>query len=51
MLLCRRHHRLLHRDGWSHKLLPDTQLVVTTPDGRVLRSMPPGRPPPALPLE
>lgn len=41
-LLCSRHHHLVHRPGWSVKLLPDATLEVTTPEGRVLT----GRPPP-----
>jgi len=50
-LLCRRHHRRLHRKGWSAELKPDAELVVKDPNGRVFTSHPPGsrsRPPPAL---
>ncbi len=50
-LLCRRHHRRLHRPGWSADLKADGELVVTDPAARVLTSHPPGdraRPPPEL---
>ncbi|CAN5242532.1 hypothetical protein BH24ACT1_BH24ACT1_02020 [soil metagenome] len=50
-LLCRRHHRRLHRKGWSAELKPDAELMVTDPCGRVFTSHPPGnrpRPPPEL---
>jgi len=50
VLLCTRHHHLLHTPGWHAKLLPDTTLIVTTPDGRTLEGQPPGRPP-QLPLQ
>jgi hypothetical protein len=51
VLLCTRHHHLLHTPGWHAKLLPDTTLIVTTPDGRTLEGQPPGRPPPRPPRE
>jgi hypothetical protein len=43
VLECSRHHHLLHTSGWQAKLLPDSTLAVTTPDGRVLESKPPPR--------
>jgi Domain of unknown function (DUF222) len=46
VLLCSRHHHLLHAPGWHAKLLPDATLIVTTPDGRTLEGQPPSRPPP-----
>jgi uncharacterized protein DUF222/HNH endonuclease len=49
VLLCSRHHHLLHKPGWEAKLLPDATFEVTTPDGRILATRPPGRTPP-LPL-
>jgi len=49
VLLCTRHHHLLHKPGWQAKLLPDATVEITTPDGRVLATKPPGRTPP-LPL-
>ncbi|MGH9112593.1 MAG: HNH endonuclease signature motif containing protein, partial [Acidimicrobiales bacterium] len=52
VLVCSRHHHLLHRPGWHAKLLPDATLEVTDPHGRVRSTSPPsGRPPPQLPLE
>jgi len=42
VLLCRRHHTLLHKPGWHAKLLPDGELDVTDPDGRHRTSRPPG---------
>lgn len=46
VLLCRRHHKRLHRLGWEAKLLPDGTFEVTDPTGRVRTTWPPG----ALPL-
>jgi hypothetical protein len=40
-LMCRRHHRLLHRSGWHAKLKPDGGLHVTNPAGHVFESRPP----------
>ena len=34
VLLCSRHHHLLHTPGWDAKLLPDNALEVTNPQGR-----------------
>ncbi|MCU1373191.1 MAG: hypothetical protein JWO68_477 [Actinomycetia bacterium] len=42
VLLCSRHHHLLHKPGWPAKLLPDATFEVTLPDGRVRTSHPPG---------
>jgi hypothetical protein len=41
VLLCSRHHHLLHKPGWHAKLLPDATFEVTFPDGRVRTSHPP----------
>ncbi len=49
VLLCARHHHLLHTPGWDAKLLPDTTLRVTDPTGHVHTSHPPNQRPP-LPL-
>ena len=50
VLLCRRHHKRLHKPGWHAKLLPDGTFEVTSPDGHVRTSHPPGtlrfKPPP-----
>jgi hypothetical protein len=51
VLLCSRHHHLLHNRGWHAKLLPDATLEVTDPLGRVRTTTPTGRPPRPLPLE
>jgi hypothetical protein len=52
VLLCSRHHHLLHRPRWHTKLLPDNTLEVTDPQGRIHTSHPPGpRRAPPLPLE
>ena len=42
VLLCRRHHTLLHKPGWHAKLLPDATVEVTDPDGGHRTSRPPG---------
>ncbi|HMJ76144.1 MAG TPA: DUF222 domain-containing protein [Iamia sp.] len=41
VLLCRWHHGVIHRPGWTIELRPDATVVVTTPLGRVLTSHPP----------
>jgi hypothetical protein len=41
VLVCSRHHHLLHRPRWNAKLLPDATLEVTDPQGWVLRSSTP----------
>ncbi|HEV7722850.1 MAG TPA: DUF222 domain-containing protein [Iamia sp.] len=41
VLLCRRHHQVIHRPGWTIALEPDARVVVTTPDGRRRTSRPP----------
>jgi hypothetical protein len=51
VLLCSRHHHLLHTRRWHAKLLPDGTFEVTDPHSRVRSTTPPGRPPPPLPLE
>jgi hypothetical protein len=52
VLVCARHHHLLHRPGWHAKLLPDATLEITDPHGRHRTTSPPtGRPPPQLPME
>jgi hypothetical protein len=40
-MFCSFHHHLLHKPGWSAKLLPDATLEVTDPEGRVSTSYPP----------
>jgi hypothetical protein len=41
VLLCSRHHHLLHRPRWHTKLLPDTTLEITNPNGHTRTSHPP----------
>ena len=59
VLLCSRHHHLLHRPGWRARLLADASFEVVDPRGRVratqvpLATGPPGSRPPGhdrLPL-
>jgi Domain of unknown function (DUF222) len=44
LLLCSRHHHLVHRDGWQIELDPSGETRFVTPDGRVLTTHPRGRP-------
>ena len=41
VLLCSRHHHILHLNGWKHCLHPDNTFEVLTPDGRAFHSRPP----------
>jgi hypothetical protein len=41
VLVCRRHHRMIHIKGWHIKLLPTGVVEVTRPDGTVMTSDPP----------
>ena len=41
VLLCSRHHHLIHQPGWHAKLLPDGTYEVTTPTGTTLTTRPP----------
>jgi hypothetical protein len=50
VLLCSRHHHLVHRRGWSMRLDNDATVVVSTPDGRILTSSLPNAPPLPMPL-
>ena len=49
VLVCSRHHHLLHSPGWHAKLLPDTTIEITDPQGHIHTSDPPALRPP-LPL-
>src|SRR6185503_10701403 len=40
VLLCRRHHRSVHEDGFQVERLPDGELRFRRPDGRVLLEVP-----------
>jgi hypothetical protein len=41
VLVCARHHHLLHEPGWHAKLLPDATFEVTNPEGVVRNTSPP----------
>jgi hypothetical protein len=43
VLVCSRHHHLIHQHRWEVKLLPDGTVDVTLPDGCHLTSRPPPR--------
>src|SRR5258708_2393088 len=40
LLLCRRHHRAVHEEGFSMELAPDGEARFYRPDGRPLREAP-----------
>jgi hypothetical protein len=44
VLLCRRHHRMVHKRGFHLKLLPDGTTELTTPTGEHLVNRPRGSP-------
>jgi hypothetical protein len=53
VLLCSRHHHLLHQPDWHARLSPSGDLVITDPRGRVRTTSPPATGPPGttpLPL-
>ena len=41
VLLCSRHHHLIHTPGWHLKLEPDATVTITKPDGTTRTSHPP----------
>ena len=41
VLLCSRHHHVLHQPGWHAKLRPDGEFEVTDPYGTVRETLPP----------
>ena len=45
LLLCSRHHHIVHRPDWELTLHPDATVTVTTPDGVIMTSRPRGSPP------
>jgi 5-methylcytosine-specific restriction endonuclease McrA len=50
-LLCRRHHRAVHEEGYQVARLPDGGLQFRRPDGRLLPDVPPAAAVPAEPVE
>jgi hypothetical protein len=46
VLVCSRHHHVLHRPGWHARLLAGAVLEVTTPRGRIRTTSPPATGPP-----
>ena len=50
-LLCRRHHRSVHEEGYQVERLPDDTLRFRRPDSRVLPDVPPPASVPADPIE
>jgi hypothetical protein len=50
-LLCRRHHRSIHEDGYTMQRLADGTLRFWRPDGRRLPDVPPPRPLSINPIE
>ena len=46
VLLCSRHHHVVHRPGWHARLGPDGTFEVTDPHGRILATRPPATGPP-----
>jgi hypothetical protein len=51
VLLCRRHHRAVHEEGFQVHRLPDGTLEFRRPDGRPLPDVPPPTDLPADPVE
>ena len=50
-MLCRRHHRAVHEEGYQVERLPDGALQFRTPNGQPLPDVPPPAPVPADPVE
>jgi 5-methylcytosine-specific restriction endonuclease McrA len=50
-LLCRRHHRAVHEEGYHVERGPDGELEFRRPDGRPLPEVPPGPAVPADPVK
>jgi hypothetical protein len=51
VLLCRRHHRAVHEEGYQVDREPDGELRFRRPDGRVIPDVPPPSPVPDDPAE
>jgi 5-methylcytosine-specific restriction endonuclease McrA len=50
-LLCRRHHRAVHEEGFQLERHPDGTLQFRRPDGQLLSEIPPPAPVPADPID
>jgi len=50
-ILCRRHHRAVHEDGYQVERLCDGELRFRRPDGRLLPDVPPVPPVPGDPIQ
>ena len=50
-LLCRRHHRAVHEEGYQVEREPDGELRFRRPDGRVMPEVPPSAAVPADPVQ
>jgi 5-methylcytosine-specific restriction endonuclease McrA len=50
-LLCRRHHRAVHEEGYQVERQPEGELLFRGPDGRILPESPPPAAVPADPVE
>ncbi|HSL49715.1 MAG TPA: HNH endonuclease signature motif containing protein, partial [Candidatus Deferrimicrobiaceae bacterium] len=50
-LLCRRHHRAVHEEGYQVDRTPDGALQFRRPDGRLLPEVPPSAAVPADPVQ
>ncbi len=50
-LLCRRHHRAVHEEGYQAAREPDGALVFRQPNGQLLPEVPPPAPMPANPVQ
>ncbi|PYN95241.1 MAG: hypothetical protein DMD89_19975, partial [Candidatus Rokuibacteriota bacterium] len=50
-LLCRRHHRAVHEEGYEVDRQPDGTLSFRRPDGQLLPAVPPPAPVPAQAVE
>jgi 5-methylcytosine-specific restriction endonuclease McrA len=50
-LLCRRHHRAVHEEGFQVERQPDGELCFRRPDGRLVLAVPPFAAVPADPVE
>ena len=48
VVLCTRHHHIVHRPGWDATLTSDGTFTVTDPNGTTRTTRPPGHSPPLL---